>query len=68
MKTKKPVKVTIEMTIVPHGYEADFSIGDKEVGHSIRDFAIDQNPEDLAVNFILEMEGFLDRFRSRYDK
>jgi hypothetical protein len=61
-------KVKIEMTFVPHGYEADFYVDGKPAGCSVRDFSKNHNPSKTKIDFILYFEEFLDQFRKEFDK
>jgi hypothetical protein len=60
-------RVKVEVTFVPHGLEADFSIGKGEF-HYIRDFGTDQDPKKLAADFVIEFSDFIDKFKKAHDK
>jgi hypothetical protein len=60
-------KVKVEVTFVPHGLEADFSIG-KDEFHYIRDFGKNKDPKKLARDFVIEFSQFIDKFKKSHDK
>jgi hypothetical protein len=63
-------KVKFEVTLVPHGFEADIFVNDEkeEYGHITRDFCSDHDPSVSAAVLIQEFCRFMGAFKTAYDK
>ena len=63
-------KVRFEVTLVPHGFEADIFTNDdkEEYGHIVRDFASDHDPSVSAAVLIQEFCRFMGDYKTAFDK